>query len=270
MKIYGIYDNQCNKYIYIGQTNHFNRRKKEHFETGKLKIDLIIQANPTWYNMILLEDNILDIDINDKEKFWIDYYDTYNNGLNKTIGGKGTPKIDDKMIQSIVRDLKNSELTFSEISQKYDISDSTLWRINTGLTYELNESYPLRPIRMRKISQSDLNQILSLLRNTKLTLKQIGELFGVTDAVINDINQGKTWFNSNNTYPIRKSAGKRTSLTEEDLFQIVDLLQHSQMTQKEISKKFGVSEMIISSINTGKRDYCKKLNINFPIRNRGW
>ena len=39
MIIYGIYSNIQNKYIYIGQTNSFSRRKDEHYFTGHLDID---------------------------------------------------------------------------------------------------------------------------------------------------------------------------------------------------------------------------------------
>lgn len=272
MIIYGIYNNVQNKYIYIGQTNSFSRRKDEHYFTGHLDIDKLIQSNPTQYFMLLLEDNISDTNINNREKFWIDYYDTYNNGLNKTIGGKGTPKLNDKLIKSIIIDLKNSTISFSDICLKYNISDCTLWRINNGLTYETNEVYPIRPCKARKLNETSVKQIIHLLQNTRLTLKQIGELFNVTDVTINTINQGKAkiWYHLSNKYPIRESAGKRTTLTKKDLFQIADLLQNSSLSQKEISYLFNISEMIVSSINTGQRDYCKQLNVNFPIRNRGW
>lgn len=272
MIIYGIYDNNQNKYIYIGQTNSFSRRKEEHYFTGHLSIDKLIQNNPNQYIMLLLEDNISDTNINNREKFWIDYYDTYNNGLNKTIGGKGTPKLNDNLIQLIIIDLKNSAISFSDICIKYNISDCTLWRINNGLTYETDEKYPIRPCRARKLNENDVKQIIHLLQNTRLTLKQIGELFNVTDVTINTINQGKTkiWYHLSNKYPIRESAGKRTALTKKDLFQIVELLQNSSLSQKEISYLFNTSEMIISGINTGQKDYCKQLNIEFPIRNRGW
>lgn len=272
MIIYGIYSNIQNKYIYIGQTNNFSRRKDEHYFTGHLDIDKLIQNNPTQYFMLLLEDNISDNDINSREKFWIDYYDTYNNGLNKTIGGKGTPKLNNDLIQLIITDLKNSSMAFSEICIKYNISDCTLWRINNGLTYETKENYPIRPCKARKLNENDVRQIIHLLQDTRLTLKQIGELFNVTDVTINTINQGKTklWYHLSNKYPIRESAGKRTTLTKKELFQIADLLQNSSLSQKEISYLFNTSEMIISSINTGQRDYCKQLNIKFPIRNRGW
>ena len=49
MIIYGIYSNIQNKYIYIGQTNNFSRRKDEHYFTGHLDIDKLIQNNPTQY-----------------------------------------------------------------------------------------------------------------------------------------------------------------------------------------------------------------------------
>ena len=34
----------------------------------------------------------------EREKYWIDYYDTYNNGYNATRGGEGNCKIDYKQV----------------------------------------------------------------------------------------------------------------------------------------------------------------------------
>lgn len=85
---------------YVGQTKRsIEFRLSEHIATAKLN-----KYNNRFYNAInkygednfkieLLEDNIATLEeANERERFWINYYDTYNNGYNSTIGGDGVPE----------------------------------------------------------------------------------------------------------------------------------------------------------------------------------
>lgn len=49
-----------------------------------------------------------------------------------------------------------------------------------------------------------VTEIMDLLRNTKMTNIEIGELYCVSDQTISDINNGKIWYNDKVSYPIRK------------------------------------------------------------------
>lgn len=51
-------------------------------------------------------------DLNEKEKYWIQYYDSYNNGYNLTVGGDGIRTLDYKLI----RELWDSGLSTGEIA----------------------------------------------------------------------------------------------------------------------------------------------------------
>ena len=42
-----------------------------------------------------------DKDLNEKEMYWIKYYDTYNNGYNLTIGGDGNRRLDTELIRQL-------------------------------------------------------------------------------------------------------------------------------------------------------------------------
>ncbi len=48
------------------------------------------------------------------------------------------------------------------------------------------------------------------------------------------------------------------------ILQIIDLLQHSDLTQKAIGKKFGITESTMIKINRG--EYLGQPNIKYPIR----
>lgn len=92
----GIYKitNKINGNSYIGQSIHIEKRIKEH----KLKYNWEREKNKTLYQAFQkygienfsfeiieeCEPNVLD----SREQFWINYYDTYNNGYNMTCGGE--------------------------------------------------------------------------------------------------------------------------------------------------------------------------------------
>lgn len=56
-----------------------------------------------------------------------------------------------------------------------------------------------------KISRLDLDEIINDLMDDKLSEIEIANKFGVDNHTISMINQGKSWFNQNIDYPIRKT-----------------------------------------------------------------
>lgn len=90
----GIYKitNKDNNKVYIGQSTNLERRYKEHFEWNNKSnqyIDLLIKdlgKEKFSYEIIeLCDSNELD----EKEKYWINYYQSFYEGYNKTKGGNG-------------------------------------------------------------------------------------------------------------------------------------------------------------------------------------
>ena len=93
----------------------------------------------------------------DKEKYWIKYYDTFNNkekGYNLTPGGDGAAvgiynaaaKLNEQTLSEVYDLLINHlELYIYEIASKYNISSEAISEINVGKRY-YNEflQYPLR------------------------------------------------------------------------------------------------------------------------------
>ena len=88
------YENKINGKIYIGlSTNIENRYKQhlydaEHLEERRCSgIDYAIKK----YGIENFEFQIIEEcpseQLNDREKYWINFYDSYNNGYNRTIGG---------------------------------------------------------------------------------------------------------------------------------------------------------------------------------------
>lgn len=76
---------------YIGQSNNIERRFKEHQQKGassRIPLDIAIQKYGVHaFTYEILEECPLD-KLNEREKYWINYYDTINNGYNCLPGGE--------------------------------------------------------------------------------------------------------------------------------------------------------------------------------------
>lgn len=116
----------------------------------------------------------------------------------------GAKKIFWEQYKLICDDIKNSTLTFIQIAQKYNLSISSIKRINNGtFSYKLlNEIYPLRS--NKETLQKTVNTIITLLKDSTLSISEIAVLTKSTDSWIYKINSGIRNFNPNLTYPIRK------------------------------------------------------------------
>lgn len=89
----GIYKitNKKTKKSYIGQSNDIERRFKEHQTKGeksRIPVDIAIKkyGKDNFLYEIIEECNIEDL--NQKETYWIQYFDTVNNGYNCNLGGE--------------------------------------------------------------------------------------------------------------------------------------------------------------------------------------
>jgi group I intron endonuclease len=101
---YSIYKivNTINNKIYIGKTNNPNRRWKDHTRLA------ITPGHKEYYKPLyramrkygvnafvfnIIESNLSKKESGIREKYWIQYYDSYNNGYNASLGGDGgSPK----------------------------------------------------------------------------------------------------------------------------------------------------------------------------------
>ena len=122
-----------------------------------------------------------------------------------------------------------------------------------------------------KINEEDLNNIIQLLKEQK-TDSYIASIYNLNSETVRRINNGKTYYNNNIDYPIRKGKGiinyfeKKNSFSKEKLDFALYLLLTTDLPNSKISEKTNVSKSIISKLNTGIHPYCKEVDIIFPIR----
>lgn len=153
----GIYKitNMINGKSYIGQSIHIERRWKEHcFKTNKSCISKAIQKyKKENFSFEILEECKID-ELNQKEQYYIKKFNSivpngYNiDEINLETGIHNIfSTYNKKIFLEIVSDIRNSNLSFSEIGEKYNISVRMVYYINSG-QYHTQEDieYPLRKV----------------------------------------------------------------------------------------------------------------------------
>lgn len=160
--------------MYIGQTyRELKDRQYEHIRKSKIKTD--IGYNYPFYRAIRKygkENLIWDIldyannqdELNNKEKFWISYYNTYihsenSNGYNQTIGGEGQ------------NGLIHTEYT------KEKIRKSELGENNTNA----------------KLTKEQVLKIVELSNKNKYSQVELSKMFNTSEATISRILSGLRW-----------------------------------------------------------------------------
>lgn len=99
------------------------------------------------------------------------------------------------------------------------------------------------------------------LLNWKIPRRQITKKYKVTENIMRHINDGNSWRNNTYEYPLRPTEHE---LNENRASQVIEMLLHTTLTQKEIGKKVGWNRSAVTMINNGKNHYRE--NIEYPIR----
>lgn len=138
-QVCGIYkiENLINAKKYIGQSTDIQRRFKEHKRPYKL-------VNPTKelyiaFNEFGIENFSFEIieecekeKLNEREQYWIKYYDSLNNGYNMSITGNLQCKFKPNEVYEIQKELIVSTETNTNLAKKYGVSNTWLTLVNQG------------------------------------------------------------------------------------------------------------------------------------------
>lgn len=222
-----------------------------------------------------------DYDWEELEKYYISEYNTLApNGYNLLKGGNKPPlhygdfnnktKISDKKLQDLYKDLKNSSISYKELSQKYNLSISHLYAINQGKSRKLpNVNYPIRRYSQQEEYALKVINIL----NTDITLsnEKIAELipnyFRANEiASINNGNKyGYLW---NGDFPIRKvTVPNNYEEKQRVALNIIDYIKKNNYTvsQIQIQRELKYSRTIVEKTIKGIYPY-KISNYSYPIK----
>lgn len=228
--------NLINNKIYIGKTKRdLKTRWLEHCSDAKnyQENNNPLHAAIKKYgkeNFIyeIVEDNISEQELNEREKYYIKYYNSKSHdlGYNVTDGGDGgqtSSILTTKMVNEIILILQDKDnlLSFNEIGDKYNVSGSVIRSINIGASWHKNNiSYPIRTYSTTglTINRDIYAQIINDILNTEETLQEIQNKYNLSEQQMTAINQGYGCYNNNNEYykgiylgqyPIRKNNNKK-------------------------------------------------------------
>jgi predicted XRE-type DNA-binding protein len=72
-------------------------------------------------------------------------------------------------------------------------------------------------------------------------------------------------FTKSEVNELKVARKKRTFLTEEQVYQIEDLLNEGEYTQEQIAKAFNISRSVVSRIKRGKHPLCQLYHSKYTI-----
>ena len=227
-KITNILNHKC----YIGQSNNPMERWKQHKYRAKNGIDKGKSAIHDAIRELGEENFLFEIigwfkDYNEKEKYYIQYYNSLvPNGYNIMLGGEEPPHkygeehhnstYSNEIIDKIIDDLLSHNFTQKEIEIKYGVNQQLVTSINRGVTHRRpGIEYPIIKTSKYHCDDKTFSQICYLLKHSQCTCAEIGQYFGFSSSAIKAINAGRNHYDENIKYPIRNFRGKAGSQSVE-------------------------------------------------------
>lgn len=221
--IYAYKKRSTQKIVYVGQTVQLEVRHKKHIQYDPFNLNTreydyplsrgIRKYGEEEYELIILEDNLLKEELNEREKYWIAFYDTYFNGYNQSTGGSNPvkPIFTEDKIDLVIDMLRDESYSYQDIINKTGISMTHIYNINTGKRRKRdNLNYPIRESNTKgtkglKLSPEECKEVHQLLKDTRLSIEEIAEMYSCEKTTISRINRGltKSYLLENWTYPIR-------------------------------------------------------------------
>lgn len=266
-----VYINKINGHKYVGQTNNLQRRIREHRSCAKnpnassyndLIHRKINQYGEENFDIQILEKIYIDdIDlVNKQEQYWIQKLESFRGtgkGYNSDYGGskKHSSVLTEEQLQQLKKEIKQG-ISYYDLETKYNISASFISSINHGTYYcDEKEKYPL--FQYYK-NDEDYDELIELLVNSDLTLKQIAERLNLGYSTVKKINSGTLRKDLYPSHPIRVHKFPKAIKT-------IDLLQNTDYSIKEIAQIVGYSELSVKRINQGETHHQD--NLTYPLRN---
>lgn len=284
--------NLINNKIYIGYTSRtierrFYEHKRDSFsKSDKSQNSCLHQAIKKYGKENFIIEEILNFneseqDWRELEQYYISFYNSLApNGYNILVGGDSPPvkygndnfktKLSDEELAFLCEDLKNNlNLSYKDLSKKYNISESQLYNINSGKSrFNNNLTYPIR-----KYSQDEeyALQVIHILTNDKtLSNQKIADLipnyFKANE--IASINNGKKYaYLWEGTFPIRKEKVPNDYDKKQEIAK--EILQYIEKNPKissiQIQRELNYGRCIVEKVLKGIYPYNIE-NQSYPIK----
>lgn len=177
--------NDVNNKLYIGKTEFsLEKRFKEHcrdaFRSNSLNRPLYSAMRKYGienFHIELIEETN---EPEEKEKYWIEYYQSFKYGYNATMGGDGKKYLDYQLIFNLYQQIKNGQ----KVAQLLNISKSSVYHILHNYSLDLTFDYNLAKKPVAKIDLKT-GEILEVFDGVKEAEKAIGILGHISQVCNN-------------------------------------------------------------------------------------
>ena len=182
--------NTINGKYYIGQTiQNVKERFYQHCATkcSQAILNMVIHKAINKYGKsnftIEVIEEVESTNLNDRERYWIRYYDSYNNGYNSTEGGQDGIKLFKNLdTESIVREYKSGK-SLREIGRLFNVDKQTIKDLL------VRNNINLRTTRTYKLSQKDREDIIKDL-SLGLSRKEIISKWHISKGYLSQLING--------------------------------------------------------------------------------
>lgn len=182
--------NKINGKSYIGQTTQsIKERFYQHCATkcNQAVLNMAIHRAISKYgkNSFIVEilEEIESTDLNDREKYWIKYYDSYKNGYNSTKGGQdGITFFKNLDTKSVIREYKSGK-SLREVGNIFNVDKQTIKDLL------IRNNINLRTTRTYKLSQTDREEILKDF-SLGLSRKEIISKWNISKSYLSQLING--------------------------------------------------------------------------------
>lgn len=298
---------------YIGKYQHKKLSKRQ----GEHRRSAFNQNSQTHFHRALrqygLDDfewSVIDtafdhVELNDKERYWVAFYDTFRDGYNMTLGGDG--KWGYKHSEESIRKMSENRV----ITKENRIENARSQGVKPFLAFEIETGFFVGEFNVQKWCADELGikyqsvigfalsgkyhsagghvlihkekytdelleeklknarfavtvigeanpnahvtaeqvKQIKLAMNDGLRCKEIQEKFGISRHMYFNIKGGHQW--KDIKVPINPPPFV-IKLTKDDVIEIKKILRDKTMNQRQIAKKYNVSNSLINNINKGK------------------
>lgn len=182
--------NKVNGKSYIGQTiQNVKERFYQHcaIKCSQAVLNMAIHKAINKYGKsnftIEVIEEVESTNLNDREKYWIRYYDSYNNGYNSTEGGQDGIKLFKNLnTEYIVKEYKSGK-SLREIGRLFNVDKQTIKDLL------VRNNINLRTTRTYKLSQKDREDIIKDL-SLGLSRKEIISKWHISKSYLSQLING--------------------------------------------------------------------------------
>lgn len=215
--------NDINDKVYIGKTiktieERWWQHTNSHINDGTHFHRAILQYGKEHFRIEIIEDNVKEDELDQREKYWIAYFNSYENGYNSTLGGDGMllfPK--EKVLEMYYKNKMNKQKTLDELGCSKQVLNRILKEENLPTLQKGNYSYQelaekylelknvnataeffqcgrqpvLEAIKQFKIDTKHTRAVYQIDKNTGEILNTFSSIREAARIVFNDIEKSK-------------------------------------------------------------------------------